>query len=59
MEEMSDFVNDIFGRKLVSPLGNSFMDVVLVIICLLENTCTKIPQLPTELEFTKEVLEVL
>ena len=56
---MSDFVNDIFGRKLVSPVGNSFMDVVLVIVRLLENTCRNIPQLPTELAFTEEVLEVL
>ena len=56
---MSNIVNNIFGIKLVSPVGNSFMDVVLVIVRLLENTCSKIPHLPTELTFTEEVLEVL
>ena len=56
---MSDFVNDVVGRKLVSPVGNGFVGVVLVIVRLLENICSKIPQLPTELEFIEEVIEVL
>ena len=56
---MLGFVNNVVGRKLVSLVGNSFMDVVLVIVRLLENMCSKIPQLPTTLAFTEELLEVL
>ena len=31
---MSGSVNNVIGRKLVSPVGNSVMDLVLVIVCV-------------------------